>query len=616
MNALTTIISIQVSTTEHTINDALADLLRTTRRAWASKVIRSENTGGLRSEGRPDILIAEPGVPPLVVETEVLPAITVEEDARSRLGVKLRDTGQPIYAAVAVRLPLHLRKLEGDALRKALLAADDFEFALLSGENPDSVKRWPAKGWLTGGVRALSTVIQLAAVPPKVVEQAANSFVEGLSTAAELFERVANAHAGARKSISKALHQEESPQTWRMAMTIIANAFIFHDCLAGGEGRLAEVQTIDALRGGGDPNKAAVLKEWHKILTINFWPIFDVARRIVEVLPTKGSSEILGRLADTASQLLGNRLTHSHDITGAVFQRLIADRKFLAAFYTRPSSATLLAGLAIKSAHTMRGGSWGLRAEIESLRVADFACGTGTLLSAAYRSISRLHELHSGDSVALHAAMMSDVIAGCDVMPAAVHLTASMLSGLHPSTSYSKSRITTISYGRQDNGHLALGSLDLIKTQGTLSLLAHGGSVTGGTEKELLANAWAEFPDRSFDLVIMNPPFTRATGHEGNKEGVPVPMFAGLGNNEHDQREMSKALSSFAQKTSAHGNAGEASYFFVLADQKIRDGGTLAMVMPLSLPASCVTGRGFGRLGGTRSAPWAARSALPRRCEM
>lgn len=578
--------NVGMATTEHTINDALADLLRGTRRAWASRmVIRSENTRGLRGEeGRPDILIVEPGTPPIVVETEVFPAITVEPEARGRLGASLRDTGQPIYTAIAVRLPRHLRKLEGGALRKGLLVADDFEFAVLSGENETNVERWPSDGWLKGGVRALSTVIQLAAVPAKVIEQAANDLVEGISAAAGLFERVVAPHGGSRKSISEILHQQESSQTWRMAMTIVANAFIFQDCLAGGEGKLADVRSIEVLRGGADLNKTAVLREWRKILAINFWPIFDVARRIVEVLPTSGSSEVLGRLADTASTLLGNRLTRSHDITGAVFQKLIADRKFLAAYYTRPASATLLAGLAIKSTRTMRDGSWDAPADIESLRVADFSCGTGTLLSAAYHSIARLHELHGGDSASLHEAMMSSVLVGCDVMPAAAHLTASMLSGLYPSVSYSKSRITAVPYGRQEKGGMALGSLDLINTQGAFSILSHGASVVGGTEEQV-ANTWAELPDKSFDLVIMNPPYARATGHEGEKEGVPVPMFAAFGNDEEEQRKMSKGLSKLAKGTSAHGNAGEASYFFVLGDQKVRPGGTLALVMPLSLLA-------------------------------
>ena len=48
-----------MATTEHTINDALAQVLETTRRAWRSTdIVRSENTGMLRgSNKRPDIKV-------------------------------------------------------------------------------------------------------------------------------------------------------------------------------------------------------------------------------------------------------------------------------------------------------------------------------------------------------------------------------------------------------------------------------------------------------------------------------------------------------------------------------------------------------------------------------
>ena len=85
-----------MTTTEHTINDALAEALRKTRRAWrGSNVIRSENMGMLKGSNlRPDILVLEANVSPVVIETEVLPAITVENDAKSRLGEQKRTTGE------------------------------------------------------------------------------------------------------------------------------------------------------------------------------------------------------------------------------------------------------------------------------------------------------------------------------------------------------------------------------------------------------------------------------------------------------------------------------------------------------------------------------------------
>jgi hypothetical protein len=100
-------------------------------------------------------------------------------------------------------------------------------------------------------------------------------------------------------------------------------------------------------------------------------------------------------------------------------------------------------------------------------------------------------------------------------------------------------------------------------------------------ESEL--ETWLALPHASFDVVIMNPPFTRATGHEGKKIGVPNPMFAAFSSSAEEQKLMGKATKRLTEGTSAHGNAGEASIFLVLADRKLKRGGVLALVMPLSL---------------------------------
>lgn len=59
-----------MATTEPTINDAIAQILRTTRYSWHDQsVVKSENTSQLTGNSkRPDILITEPGVSPVVIE--------------------------------------------------------------------------------------------------------------------------------------------------------------------------------------------------------------------------------------------------------------------------------------------------------------------------------------------------------------------------------------------------------------------------------------------------------------------------------------------------------------------------------------------------------------------
>jgi len=574
-------------TTEHTINDALAEQLRLSKSAWRlPETVRSENTGMLRdSSERPDILVLEANVSPVAIETELMPATTVESEARARLGKHVRTTGRTILATLAVRLPLKLRNSSGAALRTAVANTTDLDIALYTGVSPTSCVRWPQSGWIKGDLGVLSILVQAASVPPEVIDRAADSLVNGVNEAAGLLNEIGRSHPGATNRISQELRQEDGEQTRRMAMTILVNAFVFQETLAGGPGDLSSIRTLDELRNSkAGLNKSTLLKEWKEILRVNYWPIFDIARRILEPVPAADAQGLIDSIAATAARLLENRLMRSHDLTGAVFQRLIVDRKYLAAFYTTPASAALLIGLAILSDRTPAAGDWSSPTEVKKIRVADFACGTGTLLSTAYQRIGQLHELAGGDAEALHADMMAESMVGCDVLPAATHLTASMLSGTHPTTQYQQSSIFTVAYGKEPTptGGVALGSLDLLDPHGRFDIVditARSVEAMGERERE----TWRSLRYPSSHVVVMNPPFTRATGHEGAKIGIPNPMFAAFSSSEEEQRLMAAATQRLTKGTSAHGNAGEASIFLVLADRKLVEGGTLALVMPLSL---------------------------------
>jgi hypothetical protein len=574
-----------VPTTEPSINNALAAVLREQRRAWRRpKTLRSENTQVFREAGlQPDILITESGTSPVVVETEVVPAISVEHDARSRLGQVLRENGKPILSSVAVKLPVGLRDHEGLMLADALKnSATKLEYVCFIGRSSTEAVRWPKSGWISGTVADLCLVCQSMTIPPPVVEAAADRLVQGVKDAGFLLSDAAREYQGALDTIAAVLHQEERPQTRHMAMTIVANALIFHASLAGHGGALAHLRSVHQIRGSeGHLSRGALLHEWQNILAINYWPIFDIARQIVVLLPTPVVRTLLERLADTADSVLESGLTRSHDLVGAIFQQLIADRKFLAAFYTRPASAALLAGLALSPQETPRGKRWCAAEHLTSLRVADFACGTGTLLSTVYHVIRQYHELAGGDEEQLHPAMISDVLVGCDIMPAGTHITASMLSGAHPAIQYARSSILTMPFGSEGDS-LSLGSLDLLQYQGVFPVFATSAIAVegGGARRE---DAWERIPNRIYDLVIMNPPFVRPTNHEGQRANVPNPMFAAFNSTMDEQRRMSERLSRLATGTCYHGNAGEASAFLALAHRKISDSGTLALVMPLTL---------------------------------
>lgn len=580
-----------MATIEETINYEIAESLKKTRFAWrGDKVIFSETTQLFADSAgqRPDMLILEPYTAPVVIETEVMPAQTVEGEALSRLGKPLRDFDGMVLSAIALRLPPRFREGQGETLRRAILAARDMEFAQFSGRSPENYTRQPDSGWLTGGLHELSLLTQSATMPSFLVDEAANILEMGVNAAAGHLKDMEGPHPDVMNSIAMNLQQQDSLQTRRMAMAILMNAFMFHENLAHGPGDLANVRSFEELKAiSGDPKTADALQslvadEWRKILRVNYWPIFDISLRILSIIPTFECDRLIDQLVRTARALIRNNLLRSHDLTGTVFQKLIADRKFLAAFYTKRASAALLAALAVNENSLLGDDGWADPAAVKSLRVADFACGTGTLLSAAYQRLSQLHELHGGSAAAIHADMIEKAILGCDILPAAAHLTASMLSGAHPTVQYQGGRIFTLRYGWQKDGTVALGAIDLLRDLALLrgsEITAKAAESLGEAEKE----AWRYAPHVSFDLVIMNPPFTRATNHEGRHENVPNPMFAAFGSSAEEQKAMAAETKKLTKGTVAHGNAGEASIFLALADRKLAKDGMLALVMPLTL---------------------------------
>ena len=138
---------------------------------------------------------------------------------------------------------------------------------------------------------------------------------------------------------------------------------------------------------------------------------------------------------------------------------------------------------------------------------------------------------------------MEHVLTGLDVMPAATHLTCSMLSSSHPSLGYGESQIHTMPYGI-DGGGIYIGALDLLNANHSYSLFATGESM-GGMKSNSRSGHSVTIKDKSCDLVIMNPPFTRPTKFSS-------------------------------------GNAGLASNFMDLGHSKLKAGGMLALVLPFA----------------------------------
>ena len=439
--------------------------------------------------------------------------------------------------------------------------------------------RFPDSGWLDGDLEDLADMVRLVSVPQRAVDQATTMLQEGIDGAARLLDELNETSLGVTASMARLLGMSDVPQTRRMACAIIANALVFHERIAGmHEG----VKSLAVVCGDGVDNpQGEVLAAWDDILKINYWAIFAIAKDILEQLPSGDAADILRRLRHTAQAVDATGVDNAHDLTGRIFQRLIADRKYLATFYTLPAAASLLARLAVAK---MEGVDWSDAGAIGRLRIGDFACGTGALLSAVYEQIAARHERAGGDAAALHKVMMEDVLYGCDVMPSAVHITGSTLSGVEPSVVFNSSHLYTMPYGRMADNSVMIGSLELLQSSNVLTLFNTSDPAmrTGSAGEETASQIRVDVQDEGYDLVIMNPPFTSNTKHYDADDGVMNAAIAAYDASDDDQEDMANRLKRLAKDTSYHGHAGLGSAFVALANKKVRHGGRVAFVLPFT----------------------------------
>lgn len=565
--------------TEPQANGALARALKVLNPEWNDETLHAERThviyeaasqgelesGVGKSPGgtgkQPDILVATPRRQPVVVETEFEPAHTVDLDAINRLGARLMSTGEEIEGALSVILPKSLKHGDLDCIENST-----FQYATHYLNRRGEPARWPTNdNWLEGGIDELADAIEYLSLSERKLAAGTDLLEEVVRNAAGLLHHYAGETALAR--LAEKLYQEAGTQTERMVAAIFVSAFVFHVAIE-------EQEDIPAVPLTGSISKSNLVDTWDQILRVNYWPVFSIARDLLIELPVRAIPQVMDRIASSISNLANLGVTNYHDLTGRMFQTLISDRKFLATYYTLPESACLLAELAVDRLDI----KWSDKQAIENLRIADFACGTGTLLSAVQRAIYRRYRRHGGDDKDLHQIMLERVLIGLDIMPAATHLTCSMLSSCHPSLAYGESQIHTMPYGIEGN-LIHIGSLDLLESQDSLSLFATGEELSGTGPAALDRQHSVTVNNKSCDLVIMNPPFTRPTNHE--RTDVPVPSFAGFGTTDDEQKAMSAVLKK-SNSEFGHGNAGLASNFMDLGHRKLKDGGVLALVVPFT----------------------------------
>lgn len=372
----------------------------------------------------------------------------------------------------------------------------------------------------------------------------------------------------------------------KVASLVLANAMIFQEQLAasGGGGRIDSLRAYDT-----EPDPIGKIKaHWHWIWTkIDYVPIFQIGESILGELPISQSSIASVRwLMAEAKAICANQSALRHDLMGRIYHWLLHHAKYLGTYYTSTSAATLLLKLAF--AHSWPGKDFGSPKNLAEFVVSDLACGTGTLLMAAAQALTDqfiVTRVKTGRSIKetdlkhLHETLMENVLYGYDVLPSAVHLTASTLGMLAPNVTYRKMNLYVMPMGVEGRTK-RLGSLDFIGHSRVSTQLALDNSQMEAKQTGVTAEHYTVAEVPTLDLCVMNPPFVRSVG--GNL------LFGSLPD---DEREKLQAeLKKRAKDLPASITAGLGSVFMAIADKHLRVGGRMAFILPVAL----ATGEAWG----------------------
>ena len=483
------------------------------------------------------------------------------------------------HIAAAVVYPAELRSAPTAKILKTLEQAT-LHYQIISETQEDGSWFQGTPAELIGALRSAQEVL----TREDVVERTAKSLSEKIETVSQLWRGMSGACDRLSEILGIPVPNRENrgekdnrrDTATRVAALVVANAFIFQEQLSAADRRADTLATLEK----SDDIVAATSEHWNWIAEkINYVPIFQLGLKVLEQLPSSPStSRAVRSLLKEAQSICRQQTALRHDLMGRIYHWLLHDAKFQGTYYTSVSAATLLLKIAFALDWDCDFAS--IR-KLANFKVADLACGTGTLLMATAQALTSRHvtssadkdiQLDEKDISNLHQTLMQNVMHGYDILPTAVHLTASTLALLAPEVAFRNMNLYVMPVGL-DHGQPCLGSLDfldshVIKTQLSLDD-THQETIRTGASRTSYEEA--EVPE-SLDLCVMNPPFV------SNRYGNMI--FGSL------PRERDTLKKELRKKAGIHGisvKAGLGAMFVALAKVYTKPGGRIAFVLPLAL---------------------------------
>jgi hypothetical protein len=524
---------------------------------------------------RPDVLFFMRGLR-VVIEGKFDDHTSAEEvvleDARKRV----RSGVAHIAAAAIYPLPLRstpttkiIDELEKSVLRYRIVAEtyeSEVWFEGTPAELMDALRR--AQETLTK-----DDIVEKTAKALAVQLEAVSRLWTGESGAGDRLSKILQIIPPKGESAQKAEERRETAT--KVSALVLANAFIFQEQLAFSDTRVDTLRKMEK----SEDLVGATAKHWHWIWeNINYVPIFQLGERVLDELPSSATTtRAVKSLLAEAQSICRQQAALRHDLMGRIYHWVLHEAKYLGTYYTSVSAATLLLKVALALDWKQ---DFSEPRSLAEFKVADFACGTGTLLMAATQALTDRYvrdraaaslSLSEKDISVLHQTLMQNIMHGYDVLPMAVHLTASTLALLAPEVAFRNMNLFVMPMGI-DHGRARLGSLDfldgaMVQTQFALDDTQLD-SVRTGAARSMYANA--KVPQ--LDLCVMNPPFV--SSRYGNR------LFGSL---PEERSHLQKALSKHASALGVKATAGLGALFVPLAQKHVKPGGRIAFVLPIAL---------------------------------
>jgi len=411
-------------------------------------------------------------------------------------------------------------------------------------------------------------LILSSSLPKEEIERVADAVAHLIEEATDILEGLSDT---TQLEIAKRVNQRSSLKGLRTTMVLWLNSLLTQQRLH--EQNVPDIPSL-VFSQTGPLNHVELIRVWENIQNENWRSIFDPA---ITILSLAGNSaplmtgKALQKLVEAVCQIEMADLGLHINVGAELFPKLSEDRKEAAAFYTQGATAELLATLTIQP-EDIPYGEW--RGNPFSTRViADLACGTGTLLRAGYRRVLAIHETHGGTKdtiLELHRSAMVKGLSGTDVSPIAAHLTSASLAAIGQGEPYHKTQIGWVKVGEEQG---LAGSLEFLGEPSLRDLFSS--EMAGrsfGTEDN--SETVIDIADESVDWVLMNPPYSRT------RKGQSAFDIAGL--TESERKSCQKRWGKLIRNEPADKRAGMAASFLTLGRKKVKKGGRIGFVLPLT----------------------------------